>query len=51
MSFKKNKYFIFKNILSPQFASFLTGYSLLNRKALDTMLKDRYISPFETALR
>ena len=50
MTFKKNKYTIFKNILSPQFASFLTGYSLLKRKALDTMLKDRYISPFETAL-
>jgi len=50
MSFKKNKYLLFKNIITPDSATFLMGYSLLKRKVLSTMQETRYVSPNETIL-
>ena len=50
MSFKKNKYLLFKNIITKQSATFLMGYSLLKRKVVSTMQETRYISPNETIL-
>jgi len=50
MSFKKNKYTVIKNIITPDSASFLMGYTLLKRKVLDTMKRYKFVSPYETIL-
>lgn len=49
-SLKSTKYKIFRNILSKDVAQFLMGYSLLKRKTLDTLQKNKYFSPFEEFL-
>ena len=49
-SLKSTKYKIIRNLLSKEFAQFLTGYSLLKRKTLDTLQTEKYISPFECIL-
>ena len=48
MSFKKNKYKILKNPLSPEVISFLYDYFLLKRKVFQTFCKRKYISRFNT---
>jgi hypothetical protein len=49
-SLKTTKYQIIRNLLSTEFAQFLTGYSLLKRKTLDTLQKEKYFSPYERIL-
>ena len=50
MSFKKNKYIIIKNAIDKDLAIFVANYFSIKKQVLDTCLKTRYISPFETML-
>tara|TARA_Y100001973_G_C5207744_1_gene342898 strand:- start:5380 stop:6015 length:636 start_codon:yes stop_codon:yes gene_type:complete len=49
MSFKKKKYEVIKQAISPELAQFCYNYILLKRDVADTMFKNKYISPFEEA--
>tara|TARA_R100001594_G_C4012241_1_gene257254 strand:+ start:317 stop:982 length:666 start_codon:yes stop_codon:yes gene_type:complete len=44
--FKKNKYKIIKNLISPQLASFLFTYLFMKRNVQITMVKEGLIAPF-----
>jgi len=46
--FKKKKYVVVRNILSPEMSDFLYKYFLLKRQVAQTMFKERFISPFTT---
>ena len=48
MSFKKNKYKILKNPLSPETIKFIYDYFLLKRKVAKTFFEKKYISRFNT---
>jgi len=45
MSFKTKKYQIIRKALSPQFANFIFNYMLLQRDAVDWMIKNNKVSP------
>jgi hypothetical protein len=47
-SYKKNRYVVIENALSPEMCDFVYKYFLLKRVVANTFLKDRYISPFNT---
>ena len=49
MSFKKKKYEVIKQAISPELAQFCYNYILLKRDVAHTMFKSQYISPFEEA--
>ena len=46
MSFKKNKYSILKNVVSPEITNFIYQYFLNKRKVAKFLFEQRYISPF-----
>mgnify|MGYP003146514994 FL=1 len=46
--FKKKKYVVVKNAISPEVSDFLYKYFLLKRQVARTMFKERFISPFTT---
>ena len=46
MSFKKNKYSVLKNAISPEIANFVYNYFLKKRKVADFLFNQKYISPF-----
>jgi len=46
MSFKKNKYTILKNVISPEIANFVYKYFLNKRKVARFLFDQKYISPF-----
>ena len=46
--FKKKKYVVVKNVISPEISDFLYQYFLLKRQVAQTMFKERFISPFTT---
>ena len=46
--FKKNKYAVIKKAIDKDLASFLYNYFLMKRQVYDTLLQERYLSPFET---
>ena len=48
MSFKKKKYRIIKNALSPEMTYFCQRYLTFKRQVANTLLKEKYISPFES---
>jgi hypothetical protein len=48
MSFKKKKYLVIKNALSPEFSYFCKRYFIFKRQVANTLFKSKYISPFET---
>jgi hypothetical protein len=48
MNFKKKKFLILKNVLSPEMCDFIYKYFLLKRRVAETLFKEKYISPFET---
>ena len=48
--FKKNKYAVIKQAISKDLATFIANYFLMKKQVLDTCIKQRYISPFETLL-
>jgi len=50
MSFKKNKYVIIRKAIDKDLALFLYNYFHMKKKVLDTCLKAKYISPYETLL-
>ena len=48
--FKKKKYTIIRQAISKDLATFIAKYFLMKKQVLDTCIKQRYISPFETLL-
>ena len=46
MSFKKNKYSVLKNAISPEIANFVYNYFLNKRKVARFLFDQKYISPF-----
>tara|TARA_R110002020_G_scaffold181055_2_gene375827 strand:+ start:2224 stop:2859 length:636 start_codon:yes stop_codon:yes gene_type:complete len=46
MSFKKNKYSVLKNAISPEIANFVYRYFLNKRNTAKFLFDQRYISPF-----
>ena len=50
MSFKKNKYIILKKVISPDLATFVANYLVMKKQVLDTCVKEKYLSPYETIL-
>ena len=46
MSFKKNKFTVLKNAISPELADFVYKYFLNKRKVARVLFDERYISPF-----
>ena len=48
--FKKKKYTIIRQAISKDLATFIANYFLMKKQVLDTCIKQRYISPFETLL-
>jgi hypothetical protein len=48
MNFKKKKFLILKNVLSPEMCDFIYKYFLLKRRVAETLFREKYISPFET---
>ena len=46
MSFKKNKYTVLKNAISPEIAEFVYKYFLNKRNVAQFLFDQRYISPF-----
>ena len=48
--FKKNKYAIIKKAIDDDLALFLYNYFYMKKQVLDTCLKVKYISPYETLL-
>jgi hypothetical protein len=46
MNFKKDRYIVIKNAITKELANFCYDYFLLKRKVADTLLKTRYIAPF-----
>jgi len=48
--FKKKKYTIIRQAVSKDLATFIANYFLMKKQVLDTCIKQRYISPFETLL-
>ena len=46
MSFKKNKYSILKNAVSPEIANFVYQYFLNKRNVAKFLFDQKYISPF-----
>lgn len=47
MSFKKNKYIMIKKVVSKELAIFLYNYLLIKRQVARTLVRTKYISPFE----
>ena len=47
-NFKKNKFFVVKNIISHEMCDFLYKYFLLKRQVAETMFSNKFISPFTT---
>jgi hypothetical protein len=47
-NFKKNKYIIIKKAITEEIANFTYNYFLLKRKVADTLIKTKFISPFDT---
>jgi len=47
MSFKKKKYIIIKQALSPEMTDFAYKYLLFKRQVAQTLFNERYISPYE----
>tara|TARA_R100001129_G_scaffold182815_2_gene163994 strand:- start:359 stop:1045 length:687 start_codon:yes stop_codon:yes gene_type:complete len=47
-SYKKNKYIVIQNALSPELCDFVYKYFLLKRSVFNTFRTDRYISPLTT---
>tara|TARA_R110000824_G_scaffold7579_3_gene34325 strand:+ start:5283 stop:5906 length:624 start_codon:yes stop_codon:yes gene_type:complete len=50
MSFKKNKYIIIRQAISKDLASFVANYFSIKKQVMDTCMKSKFISPFETLL-
>ena len=48
--FKKNKYVIIRQAINKDLALFLYNYFYMKKQVLDTCLKVKYISPYETLL-
>jgi len=48
--FKKKKYTIVRQAISKDLAAFVANYFMMQKQVLDTCLKTKYISPFETML-
>jgi len=48
MSFKDKKYLVIKKAINKDLALFLFNYLNIKKTVVDRLLKDRYISPFET---
>ena len=46
MSFKKNKYSVLKNAISPELAKFVYNYFLKKRKVARFLFDNKYISPY-----
>ena len=46
MSFKKNKFSVLKNAISPELADFVYKYFLNKRKVARVLFDEKYISPF-----
>jgi hypothetical protein len=46
MSFKKNKYTVLKNAISPEIAEFVYKYFLNKRNVARFLFDQKYISPF-----
>jgi hypothetical protein len=46
MSFKKNKYTVLKNAISPEIAKFVYKYFLNKKNVARFLLDQKYISPF-----
>ena len=46
MSFKKNKYFVLKKVISKELCNFIYDYFLMKRKVARIMFETKYISPF-----
>ena len=50
MSFKKNKYTVFKQAISKDLAVLIANYFRMQKQVYDTCKAARYFSPFETIL-
>ena len=48
--FKKKKYTVIRQAISKDLAAFVANYFMMQKQVLDTCLKTKYISPFETML-
>jgi|TARA_R100000479_G_scaffold151815_1_gene87628 hypothetical protein len=46
MSLKKNKYLVIKKAISKELAIFVYNYFLMKRQVCQTLMKEKYISPF-----
>jgi len=49
MTFKKNKYQIIRQAISPELAKFCHDYFLLKKKVVAHMFEKKYISPYNTS--
>jgi ribosomal protein S8 len=46
-NFKKNKYLILKNVISTETSDYFFQYLKLKKQVCETLLKEKYISPYE----
>jgi len=47
--FNKNKYVVIRNVINKDLCIFLYNYLLVKRQVAETLIKEKYISPFEEA--
>jgi len=47
MNFKKNKYVVIRKAISKDLATFVANYFSIKKQVYDTLIENRYISPFE----